>query len=182
MRVVANLLDPEAGYYNASTYYGEKNIAAIGFSLIDQADAMFSAGGRVGTFFSWNIDLLLENKMTAYGSGTFEAVYYRYDVGGDVAQDVAGNAYMLFAGWLLPQQVGCEGFCGRFRPYARWQHYNRFDFAVAAANADPKEEWDVGTQFVIKGHNARIDAFYGHQELDGGGHDNLFRLGVQLIF
>ncbi len=36
MRLVANLLDPEPGYYNASTYYGEKNIAAIGFSLTDQ--------------------------------------------------------------------------------------------------------------------------------------------------
>jgi hypothetical protein len=182
MRVVANLLDPEPGYYNASTYYGEKNIAAIGFSLTRQSDAMSSAGGRVGSFFGWNLDFLLENKMTAYGSGTFEAAYYRYDVGGDVAQDVAGSAYMLFAGWLLPQQVGCEGFCGRFRPYARYQWYNRYDFAVAAANEDPKEEWDLGAQFVIKGHNARIDTYYGHQELDGGGHDNLFRTGVQLIF
>jgi len=182
MRVVLNLFDPEPGYYNASTYYGEKNIAAIGFSLTDQHDAEASAGGKVGTFFGWNLDFLLENKMTAYGSGTFEAAYYRYDVGGNVAQDVAGTAYLLFAGWLLPQQVGCEGFCGRFRPYARWQHYTRDDFAVAAANEDAKEEWDLGTQFVIKGHNARIDTFYGHQELDGGGHDNLFRTGVQLIF
>ncbi len=40
MRLVANLLDPEPGYYNASTYYGEKNIAAIGFSLTDQHDAV----------------------------------------------------------------------------------------------------------------------------------------------
>jgi hypothetical protein len=182
MRVVANLLDPEPGYYNASTYYGEKNIAAIGFSLTDQADAMSSANGRVGSFFGWNLDFLLENKMTAYGSGTFEAAYYHYDVGGDVAQDVAGSAYLLFAGWLLPRQIGCEGFCGRFRPYVRYQWYNRYDYAVAASDEDAKEEWDLGTQFVIKGHNARIDLFYGHQELDGGGHDNLFRTGVQLIF
>ena len=45
-----------------------------------------------------------------------------------------------------------------------------------------KEEWDPGTQFVIKGHNARIDVFYGHRDLDGGGHDDIFRTGVQLIF
>lgn len=184
MRLVANLLDPEAGYYNASTYYGEKNIAAIGFSLTDQADALSSAHGRVGSFFGWNFDFLLENKMTAYGSGTFEAAYYRYDVGGDVAQDVAGNAYLLFAGWLLPQEVGCCGFCGRFRPYVRYQRYNRddIDYIVANSILDPKDELDFGSQFVIKGHNARIDMFYGHQELDFGGHDNLFKTGVQLIF
>jgi len=41
---------------------------------------------------------------------------------------------------------------------------------------------DVGAQFVIKGHNARIDSYFGHQNLDGGGHDNLFKTGVQLIF
>ena len=120
--------------------------------------------------------------MTAYGSGTFEAAYYRYSVGGDVAQDVAGNAYLLFAGWLMPQEVGTCGFCGRFRPYVRYQKYNRDDTAVADSNADPREEWDFGTQFVIKGHNARIDTFYGRRELDGSGHDDIFRTGVQLIF
>ena len=46
MRVVANLLDPEPGYYNASTYYGEKNIAAIAFSLTDQQDALTSPVAR----------------------------------------------------------------------------------------------------------------------------------------
>ncbi|HUE16472.1 MAG TPA: hypothetical protein VMR25_20020 [Planctomycetaceae bacterium] len=184
MRFVANLLDPEPGYYNASTYYGEKNIAAIGFSLTDQHNAVQDTLTPIhnGNFFGWNFDFLLENKMTAYGSGTFEAAYYHYAVGQDVANDNAGNAYLLFAGWLLPQEVGCCGFCGRFRPYVRYQKYDRDDLAVAASLDDPKEEWDLGTQFVIKGHNARIDVFYGHQEIDGGGHDNLFRTGVQLIF
>jgi hypothetical protein len=181
MRLVANLLDPEPGYYNASTYYGEKNIAAIGFSLTDQHDAI-SDGTNTGNFFGWNFDFLFENKMTAYGSGTFEAAYYHYAVGGNVATDQTGDAYLLFAGWLLPQEVGCCGFCGRFRPYVRYQKYNRDDLTVADSNFDPKQEWDLGTQFVIKGHNARIDVFYGHQELDGGDHDNLFRTGMQLIF
>ena len=181
-RVVANLLDPEPGYYNSSTYYGEKNICAIGFSMTDQTDALEDTNGRVGTFFGWNVDFLLENKMTEYGSGTFEAAYYRYEVGGGVQNDVAGNAYLLFAGWLLPQEYGCCGFCGRFRPYARYQKYDREDETFAASLLDAKSEWDLGSQFVIKGHNARIDTFYGHRELDGGGHDNIFRTGVQLIF
>ena len=106
MRLVANLLDPEPGYYNASTYYGEKNIAAIGFSLTDQHDAVDGPGtSHVGNFFGWNFDFLLENKMTAYGSGTFEAAYYHYAVGGRRRQrTTTGDAYLLFAGWLLPQE------------------------------------------------------------------------------
>jgi hypothetical protein len=181
MRVVANLLDPEPGYYNASTYYGEKNIAAIGFSLTDQHDCL-SDGVERGNFFGWNFDFLLENKMTAFGSGTFEAAYYHYAVSNNVLNDNAGDAYLLFAGWLLPHEVGCCGFCGRFRPYARYQKYDRDNETFAASLGDAKSEWDLGTQFVIKGHNARFDLFYGHQELDGGGHDNLLKSGFQLIF
>jgi hypothetical protein len=184
MRLVANLLDPEAGYYNASTYYGEKNIAAIGFSLTDQHDCVEDSltPSNIGNFLGWNFDFLLENKMTAYGSGTFEAAYYHYAISNNVENDVAGNAYLLFAGWLMPHQIGCCGFCGRFRPYVRYQKYDRDNETFAASLNDAKEEWDLGTQFVIKGHNARIDLFYGHQELDGDGHDNLFRTGLQLNF
>jgi phosphate-selective porin O/P len=181
MRLVANLLDPEPGYYNASTYYGEKNIAAIGFSLTDQHNCL-TDGVEYGNFFGWNFDFLLENKMTAFGSGTFEAAYYHYAVSNNVLNDNAGDAYLLFAGWLLPHEVGCCGFCGRFRPYVRYQKYDRDNEAFAATLGDAKSEYDLGTQFVIKGHNARFDLFYGHQELDGGGHDNLLKSGFQLIF
>jgi hypothetical protein len=82
----------------------------------------------------------------------------------------------------MPHEVGCCGFNGRFRPYARYQKYDRDNEAFAASLGDAKSEWDLGTQYVIKGHNARIDLFYGHQELDGGGHDNLLKSGFQLIF
>ena len=87
--------------------------------------------------------------MTAWGSGTFEAAYYNYDVGGDVANDVAGKAGLLFAGWLLPQPIGCCGLCGRFRPWVRYQHYNYDDQTVAEDDHSPIREWDVGFDYII---------------------------------
>jgi hypothetical protein len=182
MRVVANLLDPEPGYYNASTYFGQRNIAAIGFALMDQADAMADSNGRVGSFLGWNFDFLLENKMTAWGSGTFEAAYYHYEVGGNVAQDVAGNAYLLFAGWLLPQPIGCCGFCGRIRPWARYQNYTYDDQTVAGDDHAPVREWDLGFDYVICGHNAKFTSFWGERKDACGCQESIIRTGVQLIF
>jgi Phosphate-selective porin O and P len=181
MRVVVNLLDPEPGYYNASTYYGQKNIAAIGFALLDQPDAL-TDGVHTGTYLGWNLDFLLENKMTAWGSGTFEAAYYNYDVGGDVANDVAGKAGLLFAGWLLPQQIGYCGLCGRFRPWVRYQRYNYDDETVAENDHSPTREWDVGLDYVISCANARWTTFWGQRKDACGCEEEIFRTGVQLVF
>ena len=181
MRIVVNLLDPEPGYYNASTYFGQKNVAAIGFALMDQTDAV-TDGVHTGTFLGWNLDLLLENKMTQWGSGTLEAAYYNYDVGGDVAQDVAGKAGFVFAGWLLPQPVGCCGLCGRFRPWVRYQRYNYDDETLAATDHAPVREWDFGLDYVICGHNAKFTSFWGQRKDACGCEEQIFRTGVQLIF
>jgi hypothetical protein len=182
MRMQVDLLDPEPGYYAAGSYYGQKNIASIGFALLDQPDAM-TDGVHTGTFLGWNLDFLLENKMTAWGSGTLEAAYYNYDVGGDVANDVAGKAWFVFAGWLLPQPVGCCNFCGRFRPWVRYQHYSYDDQTVAQDNSAPTSEWDVGCDFIVCCANAtRLTAFWGDRRDACGCEETIFRTGVQLVF
>ncbi len=99
-----------------------------------------SDGVEYGNFLGWNFDFLLENKMTAFGSGTFEAAYYHYAVSNNVLNDNAGDAYLLFAGWLMPHEVGCCGFCGRFRPYVRYQKYDRDNKAFAASLGDAKSK------------------------------------------
>ena len=47
--VLVNLLDPEPDYYNFSTYYGEKNILAIGFAVQTQQDAVTDTAHHVGS-------------------------------------------------------------------------------------------------------------------------------------
>lgn len=43
-RVVANFLDPEPGYYNSSTYYGDKDVLALGFVIQHQSDVVLKNG------------------------------------------------------------------------------------------------------------------------------------------
>jgi Phosphate-selective porin O and P len=187
MRVVVNLLDPEPGYYDASTYYGQKNIAAIGFAMMDQADALTDANNRVGTFFGWNVDFLFENKMSSWGSFTLEGAYYDYSVGGDVANGVAGKAGFVFGGWMCPRTIGCGGFCGYLRPYLRYQNYDHADEAYAEANSLPREEWDGGLQFIFcDGHGvasrSRLDFFYGERRDECGCRERILSTGIQLFF
>jgi hypothetical protein len=181
-RVVANLLDPEPGYYNFSTYYGEKNILAIGFAIQAQDEAFEDAAHHVGAFTGWNVDFLAENKLTAWGSATLEGAYYNYDVGGDVASALAGQAGFVYAGWLLPQEIGCGGVCGRFRPFVRYQRYDYTDQKAAASANDFSEGWDFGVDYVIKGHNARFTNFFGTRDIVGGVHEDIYRTGLQLVF
>ena len=48
-RVTVNLLDPEPGYYNQSTYYGDKDILAIGAAVMDQNNANVDGHARTKT-------------------------------------------------------------------------------------------------------------------------------------
>ena len=181
MRVVLNLLDPEPGYYEASTYFGQRNVAAVGFALQDQPDALTDTH-HTGTFLGWNVDFLFENKMTPWGSGTLEGAYYNYDVGGDVVNDVAGKAGTVFAGWLFPQPIGACGVCGRVRPWVRYQRYSYDDQTEAGDEHAPEREWDFGVDYVICGHNARWTTFWGRRKDACGCEEDIFRTGVQLIF
>ena len=72
-RLTLNLLDPEPGYYNASTYYGKKDILAIGAvyqvqpggsmgALDTPTSSLFSSQGKTA-FQAWNIDLMFEKKL-----------------------------------------------------------------------------------------------------------------------
>jgi hypothetical protein len=181
-RVVVNLLDPEPDYYNFSTYYGQKNILAIGFALQTQRDAVTDTAHHVGSFTGWNVDFLAENKLNEWGSACLEGAYYNYDVGGDVASAVSGKAGFVFAGWLLPQEIGCCGVCGRFRPFVRYQRYDYDDQAAAAAANEFSEGWDFGVEYVIKGHNARFTNFYGTRDIVGGPREDIYRTGLQIVF
>jgi len=120
--------------------------------------------------------------LTEWGSGTLEAGYYNYDVGGDVASPTAGQAGFVYVGWLLPREIGCCGVCGCFRPFVRYQRYDYNDQAAAASAKEFNEGWDFGVDYVIKGHNARFSNFYGTRDIVGGVREDIYRTGLQLAF
>jgi hypothetical protein len=77
LRLVYNAFDPEPGYYNASTYYGSKDVLALGGTLQYKKTAD-PAGDK--KLLGFNLDLLFEKKLAA-DVLTLEGAYYNFDGG-----------------------------------------------------------------------------------------------------
>ncbi|NRA03179.1 MAG: hypothetical protein HRU00_11335 [Myxococcales bacterium] len=174
-RVVLNLWDPEPGYYNASTYYGEKQILAIGLAAQAQDDA-FALGGD---FDAWNVDVLVE-KTFDFGVVSLQGAYYDYDRDGEGTVSNEGDAYFVLASILFPQEFGPGKWKGKFEPFVRYQEFDP-DGCTACDAASDHERWDFGVNYVLRGHNARITAKYGRDRasLVDTSAKNIFLVGLQ---
>ncbi len=195
-RLAYALWDPEPApaYYTGSTYYGSKDILTIAVAGMFQKNGVGIAT-RKDDYKAWNVDVLMEKKMGSGGTLTLEGAYYNYDLGNaldcgsgepgspvcpaagpndNVGGQVAGDAYYVTAAYLIPGKVGW----GQFQPYVRYQKFSR-----DVSNTD-KTQADLGLNYVIKGHNARITAVYSKvkDEALPSGRDDIhkFILGVQI--
>jgi hypothetical protein len=140
-RVVLNLLDPEPGYYNSSTYYGSKDILALGGTL-QYKKTPDPAGDK--RLLGFNLDLLFEKKVVAADTLTLEGAYYNFNQGNDLGKE--GWSAFGLASWLFAAKLGP----GRVQPMVRYQH------AVAALGGDPTRTIDAGLNYILDGHNARV--------------------------
>ncbi len=172
-RAVINFWDPEPGYYNSSTYYGGKEILALGLVYQSQSDASGTAADP-GDFAGWSVDGLLETKLAGGGVATGEFAYYDYDHDDKAtAFGYQGDGYFVLGSYLFPQKVGI----GQLQPMVRFQKLDD-------DSGDETDITEVGVNYIIDGHNARISFVYGEQEDDpaiGADTDtNFFQVGVQL--
>jgi hypothetical protein len=186
-RVAYNFLDaePDPAYYTSSTYYGSVDVLTLAFALQYEENGVGTALHR-GDYTGWNMDLLFEKKLS-FGVITLEGAYYNYDTGG--VKDVApgfngaggtanvgginqGDGYLIGADYLIPGKVGW----GQFQPFFRYQN---FDNDLTHIGAD---QYDLGVNYVISGHNARVSIDYSKNE--GGGVADFDRIiaGIQLQF
>jgi hypothetical protein len=132
------------------------------------------------------MDLLFEKKLP-FGVITLEGAYYNYNTQGvkdvspvfggasataNVGGITQGDGYLIGAAYLIPGKVGW----GQFQPFFRYQN---FDNSITHLSAD---EYDLGVNYVIKGHNARVSLDYSKNE--GGGIADYDRIiaGIQLQF
>ena len=171
-RVVLNLLDPEPGYYNSSTYFGTKDILALGATLQHQKN-----GSTAGDDFTgWNVDLLFEKSFGDMGAAMVDAAYYGYDNDGSTAGTRAdGDSFFVTAGWYLPGEYGCAGLKGQVQPHARYQEFNNDDGADTS-------RWDVGINWYILQQNAKFVLTYSTADDGVGGDAEGINLGFQLQF
>ena len=164
LRLVYNFLDPEPGYYNSSTYYGTKDILALGGTLQYKKTADPTGDKKL---LGFNLDLLFEKKVTA-DVLTLEGAYYDFDQGNDAGKQ--GRSFFALASWLFAAKAGP----GRLQPMARYQ------YAVPAAGGDGTKTIDAGLNYILDGHNARAGLVVQNTTPPVGSSLTTVQLGVQI--
>lgn len=142
-RVQIDFWDPEDGYYLNGTYYGDKNLLAIG------AASQVQDGHTAST-----VDFLLERKLLNDGVVSIESEYSNYNrLGGyDAAYAKSQGAYGL-GSYLFPKKIGVGKFeiLGKFAG-AKFTH-------GTTPNYNQKTT-EVNFNYVIKQFNARVMTFF----------------------
>jgi hypothetical protein len=182
-RFAYNFLNMEdnPGYYTSSTYYGALgNILTLAVSAQTQEDGTGSTT-QSGDFTGYTVDVLSETVLGGGGVLTIEGEYKNFDADYTLASPTAGPCFCLFDGdsyfatgaFLFPQIVGL----GKFQPYLRYVKNDPSD----ASSSDLTE---LGLNYVISGHNARLNFNYatGDANITGyeGNDAKSWSLGVQV--
>ena len=167
-RVQVDFWDAENGYYLNGTYYGDKNLLAIG-----------AAGQVQGEDKSaYNVDFLLERKVGMGGAYTVEAEWAKYDrLGGYSGRYGTDDGGYLLGAFLFPRMAGP----GRFEILGKYaQARFREGITPLDPNYDQKTS-EIDFNYVIKQFNARIMMFYKDTRFDAVRTNfKQFGVGVQL--
>jgi len=145
-RVQIDFWDKEEGYYLNGTYYGGKNLLAIGGAIQGQS-------GNTAT----TVDFLLERKLPGGGVVSIESEYANYDkLGGyDSRYSNSEGAYIL-GSYLFPQLVGM----GRFEVLGKYAdaHFRRGKTLVDVPYDQKTSEFNFN--YVMQEFNARVMFFF----------------------
>lgn len=167
-RVQLDFWDPESGYYLNSTYYGEKDLLAVGIA------AQTAAGDN-----AYSVDFLLEKKLANSGVVTVEAEYAKYDGLGGYPSPAApfvydaSDGYYLLGAYVFPQTVGI----GKFQVLAKHGE-TTYDYGILGDIDQTTSELNL--TYLIKDFNARVTLFYIDSSFDPNlGRDNT-QIGVGL--
>lgn len=168
-RLQLDFWDPEPGYYLNGTYYGEKDIFAIGVAGQTEADK-----------HAFDVDVLIEKRLGGAGVLSFESEYARYDkLGGYGGYDGSyrdSNGYYGLLAYLFPQPLGI-GRVQLLGKYGRAKFADTDTAGNAPAYAQRTAEFNLN--YIIKTFNARVSLFYKGAYLEAGLPDDK-QLGVGL--
>lgn len=161
-RVQLDLWDKEEGYYLNSTYYGDKNLLALGGATQVQA-------GNTAT----TVDFLLEKKLSNKGVITFEGEYANYNgLGGyDANYGKSQGGYGL-AAYIFPKAVGP----GKVQLLGK---YSQANFTRSALPSYSQKTTEVNVNYLIKQFNARVMTFFRNVDYNRGKPDS-WQIGVGL--
>jgi hypothetical protein len=167
-RVQVDFWDAESGYYLNGTYYGDKNLLAIGGA------GQFQGSDKK----AYNLDFLLERKVPKGGAFTVEAEWARYDQLGGYNPHYGTNdgGYVLGA-YLFPSLVGS----GRFQVLGKFAHA-RFREGLSPNDSDfDQDTTEANLNYVLRQFNARVMFFFKDTRFDAVERDfKQVGVGLQL--
>jgi hypothetical protein len=146
-RVQLDFWDPEPGYYLNGTFYGDKNILAVG-----------AAGQVQDSNKAYNGDFLLEKKVGGGGAFSVEAELAKYDrLGGYSARYGTDQGGYVLASYLFPPAMGMTGRLELLGKFAKASFSN----GITPLDRDyDQKTTEINFNYVIKQFNARVMLFY----------------------
>lgn len=158
------LIGDEPGFYHSSTYYGAKDILALGVGGQYQGQTP----NQSENYRMFNADLLAEFTPGNAGTLTAEGAVYRYQE----ETDMATTGLMGLGSYLIPGDIGG----GRIQLGGRYQG----KWVEGAKNKPVTSINDFWLAYLIKDYNLRFTATY-QRIYDAGPDPQSIQLGVQTI-
>ncbi|MEP6916703.1 MAG: hypothetical protein ABJC89_13715 [Acidobacteriota bacterium] len=146
-RVQVDFWDAEPGYYLNGTYYGGKNLLAIGAAgQVQDGEGAYSG------------DFLLEKKIAGGSSFTVEAELAKYDkLGGYSARYGTDTGGYVLGSYLFPPTAGMTG---RFELLGKFAKAN-FSNGLTAVDEDyDQKTTEFNFNYVISDFKARVMFFF----------------------
>lgn len=174
-RLTIDFWDPEPGYYLNSTYYGTKNILAVGVAGQVQQSAI--SGANAGKAYSG--DFLLERKLGGGSGFTVESEAAKYDhLGGYSSHYAIDQGAYVLASYLFPPVMDMGGRFEILGKYAKAQ----FRQGVTLLDQDyDQTTGEFNFNYIIKEFNARVMIFYRQLSYNAVLSNNKqFGVGLQL--
>lgn len=160
-RINYAIVGEEPGFYSSSTYYGAKDIVALGVAAQYQEESIDEVDDDLVGF---NADLLAEFNVPGTGTITGEVGYYHED--GPTSVFAAKDGYYALASYLTPEPVGL----GKIQIMARLQQ-----------TMDPDRTAIEGVaSYLFKDYFAKLALSFTHFELPNDQKANWLQLGFQI--
>ena len=172
------ILGNESGYTSRSTYFGDRDIVAVGI------DGQFQKDGSIGVappnamgvpagvapatdnYAELNSDLLVEMRYAGGGYFTLAGAYYRYFGNNEPIKDEVS----IFGAIATPR-LGV----GQLQPYGRWQWFSPTPSSVEFKTFAV----DAGVNYLVMGPALRFMLAFQHVDLGNDQRSNVVQLGAQ---
>jgi hypothetical protein len=166
-RVQFDFWDKEDGYYLNGTYYGDKNLLAIGGATQYQ-------DGRTAS----TVDFLLEKKLPNGGVISIESEYANYNrLGGYNASYAKSQGAYGTLSYLFPKVIPIGRLKGKFELLGK---YAKADFTHGTGPSYNQTTTEVNFNYVIKQFNARVMSFYEDQNFNNAVKPDVWQAGIGL--